>query len=142
MISYWGKLNSIENFGSLASNIYLVSKSVYKHSNICPKSTYFKWINNIKEILCTSGNSGIWESHEFPNKIWLSNVIKQKYIDLFLNDWYSKVNSDVNYKIFKHKFEFENYLVRLPKKFLYYLISFRTRNHRCHRNWEMVSNKS
>ena len=130
MISYWGKLNSIENFGSLASNIYLVSKSVYKHSNISPKSTYFKWINNIKEILCTSGNSGIWESHEFPNKIWLSNAIKQKYIDLFLNDWYSKVNSDVNYKIFKHTFEFENYLVILPKKFLYYLISFRTRNHR------------
>ena len=59
-------------------------------------------------------------------QIWLSNAIKQKYKDLFLTDWYNKVDSNLNYRTFKHKFEFENYLVILPRNFLYYFTSFRT----------------
>ena len=50
MISYWGKLNFIENFGSLANSIYLVANSFYKYSNISSRSIYFKWMNSIKEI--------------------------------------------------------------------------------------------
>ena len=130
MISYWGKLNSIENFGSLANSVYLVANSFYKYSNISSRSTYFKWINSIKEILCTSGYSGIWDSHVFPNKKWLSSAIKQRYTDPFLSDWYSKIDSNLNYRIFKHKFEFEEYLAILPRNLLYYFTSFRTRNHK------------
>ena len=59
-------------------------------------------------------------------QIWLSNAIKQKYKDLFLTDWYNKVDSNLNYRTFKHKFEFENFLVILPRNFLYYFTSFRT----------------
>ena len=38
--------------------------------------------------------------------------------------------SDINYRIFKHKFEFENYLIKLTQNLKYYFISYRTRNHK------------
>ena len=68
--------------------------------------------------------------HTFPNKIWLTKAIKQKYSDILLNDWYSKVGSDTNYRIFKHKCELETYLMQLPQNLKYYFTSYRTRNHR------------
>ena len=130
MISYWGNLNSEERFGSLANSIYLIARSYYTFSNISANSKYFKWIHCIKHILCSSGYSGIWQTNIFPNKRWLASAIKQKYIDLFLNDWYNKVGSNMNYRMFKHKFEFEHYLTILPSNLLHYFSSFRTRNHR------------
>ena len=43
IISYWAKLNSSESFGTLANNIYMITYSVYKLSNITNRSLYFKW---------------------------------------------------------------------------------------------------
>ena len=111
-------------------SIYLIARSYYTFSNISVNSKYFKWMNCIKHILCSSGYSGIWQTNIFPNKRWLASAIKQKYIDLFLNDWYNKVGSNINYRMFKHKFEFESYLTILPSNLLHYFSSFRTRNHR------------
>ena len=54
----------------------------------------------------------------------------KKVMDLFLNDWYNKVDSNMNYRMYKHKFEFERYLIILPSNLLHYFSSFRTRNHR------------
>ena len=130
IISYWAKLNSIENFGTLANNIYTITHSVYKFINVTNRSHYFKWIHNIKNILCTYGFSGIWDTHSFPNKTWLTKAAKQKFTDTFLNDWCSKVESDTNYRLFKHKFELETYITQLPKPLNYYFTSYRTRNHR------------
>ena len=97
MITYWGNLNSEERFGSLVNSIYLIARSYYTFSNISVNSKYFRWINCTKDILCSSGYSRIWETNIFPNKCWLESAIKQKYIDLFLNDWYNKVDSNMNY---------------------------------------------
>ena len=47
-----------------------------------------------------------------------------------ISDWYNKVDSNLDYRTFKHKFEFEKYLVILPRNFLYYFTSFKTRNHK------------
>ena len=55
MVSYWGNINSIERLGSLANSIYLVAQSVYTFGKSFPKSTYFKWINCIKIVLCSTG---------------------------------------------------------------------------------------
>ena len=94
MVSYWGNVNSIERLGSLANSIYLVARSVYKFGKVSPTSTYSRWMNCIKNILCSTGFSGIWASHVFPNKRWLAKAVKQKYIDAFLYDWYNDVASD------------------------------------------------
>ena len=130
MISFWSKLNSPENSTTLATKVYFSSKSFYLNSNITSRSLYFKWIHSVKAILNTTGYSGIWESHSFPNRKWLSKAVKQKLRDLFLTEWYHNVESNVNYRIFKHTFVLEPYLSIIPKNLLHYFVSFRTRNHR------------
>ena len=42
---------------------------------------------------------------------------------MFLSEWYQKVDTDLNYRLFKHKFEFEQYLLNIPEQFLLYFIS-------------------
>ena len=131
VISYWGKLNCPENFGTLSTLVYSAMKSFYINCHINSRSLYFKWVHNIKTILYNTGYSGIWDSHTFLNKLWLTKTVKQKLKDIFLNEWYKKVENDTNYKIFKHKFEFEYHLTsELSNQCLHALISFRTRNHR------------
>lgn len=130
MVSYWGKLNSPDNFGTLSTLVYYASKSHYENNRLSNRSLYFKWISSIKTILCNAGFSGIWDTHTFLNKVWLSKTIKQKLSDMFLTEWYQSVELNVNYRIFKHKFELEYYLTNIPNNLLYYFTSIRTRNHR------------
>ena len=106
-------------------------KSFYINCHINSRSLYLKWVHNIKTILYNTGYSGIWDCHTFLNKLWLTKTVKQKLKDIFLNEWYSKVENDTNHKILKHKFEFEYHLTsELSNQCLHALISFRTRNHR------------
>ena len=130
IISYWAKINSPESLGRLSNHIYSITHSIYKFSKITNRSHYFKWIHNVKNILCNYSYSGIWDSHTFDNKTWLTKAVKQKSKDTFLNEWYADVESDTNYRIFKHKFEFEPYLTQVSNNLKFYFTSYRTRNHR------------
>ena len=130
IISYWGKLNSVEDVHTLSTLLYYAVKSHYTNTQINSRSVYFKWIHNIKSTLYNFGFSGIWDNHRFPNQIWLSKAVRQKVYDVFITDWHQNVESNVNYRIFKHKFEFERYLINIPNNLLYYFISIRTQNHR------------
>ena len=73
LISYWTKLitdmnldncNNINNNAQqkLSSKMYTL---VYELSN--KNKIKSPWIDNIKNILCTSGYSGIWYSQSFTN---------------------------------------------------------------------------
>ena len=130
MISYWAKLVLPENFNTLSSQIYLSARSVYNFSNITNRSMYFKWVHSIKNLLDNAGFSGIWNSHDIINKTWLTKAFKQKMCDIFLSDWYQKVDKNSNYRLFKHTFEFETYLTKLSSQYMRYFVSFRTRNHK------------
>ena len=60
IISYWAKLNSSESFGTLANNIYMITYSVYKFSNITNRSLYFKWTimletDYVMKVIAVSG---------------------------------------------------------------------------------------
>ena len=64
-ISYWARLlENIEDDQTtkLASKLYLVSHELYNQRLL--KSN---WFDNIKQILCNSGYSGIWYSQSFIN---------------------------------------------------------------------------
>ena len=87
----------------------------------------------IKSILNSTGFSGIWNSHDLINRKWFIKAINQNLRDSFLSEWYQKVDSDLkflNCRLFKHRFEFGQYLLLIPEQYRWYFISFRTRNHR------------
>ena len=92
----------------------------------------FPWIYHLKLILIKCGLNNIWESQDFINPKWLKATVKQKLKDLFINEWFSLVETSSNatfYRIFKTKFGFEPYICK-QNKYLHYLVKFRTRNHR------------
>ena len=51
----------------------------------------------------------MWNTHNLINKIWFTKAINQKLRDIFHSEWYQKVDTDPNYRLFKHKFEFKQY---------------------------------
>lgn len=74
----------------------------------------------------------VWVDNTLINSDWLKIVVKQKLKDLFLNEWYTKVENSSNsmfYRVFKRTFGTERYLSNLDSSLLYFYIKFRTRNH-------------
>ena len=99
--------------------------------NVC--RLRFQWLKFVQNILYECGLFNIWNNHEFPNRKWLLISVKQKLSDLFVNEWYSSIENSskcTNYRLFKHKFCFEKYLVKTSPKLLHYMIKLRTRNNK------------
>ena len=106
--------------------MYAIAKSHFDHVN---GINHFKWIEHIRQVLTLNGFSGIWDTHVFPNGLWLAKAVKQKLIDTFLNEWQLELHTKPSayiYRIWKLNFEFENYLTIVPFKLRKYLIKFRT----------------
>ena len=63
--------------------------------------------------------------------LWLKHTIKRILCDQYLQQWYSeKCNSSrgINYRMFKHDFKLENYLLKLSTKNARILCKFRIGN--------------
>ena len=113
IISYWTKLVTVDN-NKLCSQLYFIAKSYFDNARWLNN---FSWIELVRHILTLNGFSGIWDVHQFPNRIWLAKAVKQKLIDISLNEWKAEVEtrpSSYIYRIFKTDFEFEHYLTHVP----------------------------
>lgn len=131
LIDFWSKLIT-PPLPKLTVSLYNIVLSRFMFSEN-PRQSHFQWIRNIKEILIKCGHINIWQSHDFLNRSWLKKTVYQKLSDLFINEWFSTINTSrkcINYRLYKEKFEFENYLVQTPYKLLRYMIKFRTRNNK------------
>lgn len=131
MIAYWAKL-IIPPVPKLSVSLYNIVLSKFMYSENLKRS-HFQWIRHIQELFIKCGLINVWHVHDFMNLAWLKNTVYQKLSDLFINEWYSTVNNSrkcVNYRLYKEKFEFENYLIHTPYKLLKYVIKFRTRSNK------------
>ena len=89
ILSYWTKLVSVDN-DILCSQLYFIAKSSFDNVRW---TNNFSWIEHIHFILTLNGFSGIWDTHQFPNRMWLAKAIEQKLIDVFLNEWKFEVET-------------------------------------------------
>ena len=89
IISYWTKLVSVDD-NKLCSQLYFIAKSYFDNAR---GINNFSWIEHLCRILTLNGFSGIWDAHQFPNRIWLAKAVKQKLIDIFLNEWKVEVDT-------------------------------------------------
>ena len=90
-------------------------------------------MDNIKNILCTSGFSGIWYSQSFSNSKWLKESLSQKLKDLFIQKWHSDLDQTSTsnfYKIIKTKFGRSDFITHLPNHLSKGLFQFKSRNHK------------
>ena len=124
MISFWVKLLD-QNTTKLSNILYQI---VY-NSDVSESSRCFLCIEN---ILIKCGCRGFWNTQKVENPTWLVKSVNQKLKDLFINEWYQNVENSSSfhtYRLFKHKFQLENYLLKLPYVMKKNLCLFRTRNH-------------
>ena len=128
IISFWAKLIVNKENAKLSSTVYAAIYSLHERNKM--KS---QWIDNVKNILCSNGFSGVWYSQSFTNSTWLLKASKQKLIDIFIQNWTTQVQSASEssiYKLYKANFEQSNYMSRLSPFFCKTFLRFRTRNHR------------
>ena len=128
IISFWCNLIQNSEKNKLSSIVY---KAIYELQS--QKEIKSKWIENVKNILCSNGFSGVWYSQSFINSTWLQKALKQKLNDIFIQNWNSQVQSTSEsniYKIYKTKFEQSIYISILSTSLCKSFIRFRTRNHR------------
>ena len=125
-ISFWGRLVSGKQT-KISHILYRLCKTM--HDSNVP----FCWMAFIQKILNECGYSYVWNFENFESVNWLKNVVKQRLIDQFVQNWNSKIFESpkaFNYRIFKTNFEFEEYFNILQLTDALKFCRFRTSNHK------------
>ena len=127
MIGFW--ISIINGKNSKLTN--LLYNTLYNENEL--GNYNFKWIKCIKDTLISVGKIGLFYADSLQNAQALKLSIKQTLVDLYTQDWYSKLNNSSkgkNYSIFKTDICIEKYLLHLPRKSYLSLCKFRTSNHK------------
>jgi hypothetical protein len=93
----------------------------------------FKWINYVKSILDSTGNSILWLNQNNIQAKCINKLVKQTLIDQYKQEWFSQLENSHKgrlYGSFKNSFNLEYYLNILPHPLRLSLLHFRTANHR------------
>ena len=112
VLTYWTKLGE--------DNDYLKSSQMYLAIQILRKTDHLKsdWLQNTETLLWSLGFSGIWQSQYCDNFNWLRLALKQKLKDVYIQKWFTLLNSSssmcCNFRIFKINFERSKNLQLLP----------------------------
>ena len=127
MVSYWVKTVHRPRRQNCI-HLYKYFLSQYNNKNF--KNPLIECVHN---ILNACGFPNIWNEQGALNVKWITNLVKQRLKDQFIQEWSNNINSlskGHTYKIFKPVFRHEKYLNILPTKFREILDKFRTSNHR------------
>ena len=96
-------------------------------------SSRFKWISNVKQILCNAGRNDVWlnQNNFIPNNNKF--YVKQNLQDQFIQSWRTNLtmsSKGKNYNVYKDSIQLEPYILALPYKLYINMIRFRTGNHK------------
>ena len=129
MLGFWYGLCSTSHSESpKISNLMfqLCSKLYYASDYKCP------WPMKVHSLLDSLGLSYIW-SNQIHTIESFKHTVKQGLMDQFIQEWQSRVAENSvfsNYRLFKKKFCFEEYLTYLPSFLRQRVLKFRLSNHR------------
>ncbi len=127
MLGYWIRLIQGKN-KKLDVTMYNLM-----YQKLQDQSFSSSWLLSVKGILDSCGYSNIWADQHVPNGGWLIASVRRTLQDHFIQDWQSKIQGSekcLNYRIFKHTFSCEDYLLMLPHNLRHALCRLRTVNHK------------
>ena len=104
-ILYWSKLITGKDIKLSIISYRLLYLS---QNNNCQ----FSWLNYVESILNECGFSYVWLNQYFISEQWLKNSVKICLHDQFYQTWHANIDTGsktLNHRLFKNKFEFENY---------------------------------
>ena len=118
------------------NNIILSKNTKLSHISyifMCNSNNHqYKWINFVKNILNSTGNTELWLSQSNITSNHVDKLIKQTLKDNFMQEWNASLqlsSKGKNYNLLKDNLNFENYLILLPKDKYLPILKLRTSNH-------------
>ena len=108
IVAFWSELVQLETH-NLSSKLYCIAITSFENRN---NTLFYKWFVNIRSIFIKCGTSGIWDSHTYLSKTWLTTTIKQQLTHLYIQEWRNECDTNTScnmYKIIKPTFGFETY---------------------------------
>jgi hypothetical protein len=126
IVCYWARIVSGKQ-SKLSSILYKVMLSEYLCNDI-----KYNWLTAVKTILDNLGMSDVWTSQSFLSLNWLSQKMKCRQHDQYLQNWSNSISLSSRgktYKLFKQQFTFEKYFNVIPQNLWTVIIKFRTSNH-------------
>ena len=126
MVIFWAKICSGKRT-KLVSTMYKLLRNLHDNGDFSSK-----WIVKVRNTLDNCGMSNIWYNQEVDIN-WLKLSIDLKLKDIAIQNWNAEVHRNRlcnNYRLFKHEFCLEEYLVQLDFVDRLNLCKFRCGNHR------------
>ena len=127
MLNYWCRLINSDN-SKIAHILYNTLLGAFYRNN----QVLSNWLTCIYNILNKMGFSNYWLSQQACPKIF-KNIVNVRQTDIFIQEWNETMFNNskcITYRAFKDKFQFENYLVKLPTKLRILFCRFRVSNHK------------
>ena len=129
MLGFWYGLCNTSHSESLK-----ISKLMFQ---LCSKLYYacddkLPWLMKVHLLLDSLGLSYIW-SNQVHTIESVKRIVKQRLRDQFIQEWQSRVAENsvfCNYRLFKKKICFEEYLTYLSSTLRQRVLKFRFSNHR------------
>jgi hypothetical protein len=96
----------------------------------------FSWLNYVESILNECGLSYAWLNQYFISEEWLKisvNTCLQDQFQQTVETWHANIDTGsktLNYRLFKNKFEFEDYFNILDDRDIFTFCRFRLNNHK------------
>lgn len=87
-VKYWLKIKS-------HSNDRIVKQSYECLLKLCSKGNQ-NWVSSVQNVLCSNGFGVVWLFGEIGDKNKFFSNLKQTLIDNFIQNWNSKLNSDIH----------------------------------------------
>ncbi len=125
MLNFWCKLVNEDKSEKISKTCFNCMFSLYNDNTFV-----HPWIQSVKSTLDSIGLTYVF----YLDKVspgWLKHSAKTALRDLYVQKWLADVKTHEkcsNYKLFKSKFQYENYLNVLPPYLARSLLLFRVRN--------------
>jgi hypothetical protein len=130
MLAFWYKLSVCNKPGKISVRMLQLCTALYNKSD-----SKLPWLCGVHSMLDSLGLSYIWYNPKDCGYTvdMFKNVVKERMKDQFLQRWQQELmesSSCLNYRLFKHNFQFERYLIDLPPDYSNSFLRFRVLNHR------------
>jgi hypothetical protein len=93
VIKYWFRLLHM-NEDRLPKQAYLMMIEEDLNGRKC-------WVSQVRELLCTTGYNYVWLNQGVPNETSFLSSLKQRLIDLFIQEWYVTVRDKDRYVFYR-----------------------------------------
>ena len=136
MINFWSNIATGEE-SKFSTILYNWVKILYDQSFQTAKNDKkpYKsvWVDKIKTTLDNTEMSHLWNGIANEDKAWIKNNIKTRLNDIYAQSWSESVYTNstcINYRVMTIVKKTQNYILKLPKQYVYALCKFKCANHR------------